>query len=282
MSVAVGSFTVQRVVAGAFALDGGAMFGVVPRSLWQRHLVPDDKNRVPLRATCLFLEGLGRRILIDTGMGTRWSEKTADLYAIDPSRSSVAAAMEGMKLHPDSITDVVLTHLHFDHAGGAFDKSRGALTLAFPEATHFVQERHWRWAQSPSPRDVGSFIGEAERKCLLDSGRLKFLDGETELLPGLTLLVTEGHTPGLQLPLVSGHRGLFFAGDLVPTRAHLKLSWGMAYDLSPLVLLDEKRALLERAARQSWVVAFGHDPNIAACTVRMEMGDFVVGEEVVL
>ena len=194
-------------------------------------------------------------------------------------RPTLASELAARGLAPGDVTDVVLTHLHFDHAGGV---TRPDGTLAFPRARHHLQRRNWEWAQHPTERDRGSYRVESFA-ALSGSDRLELIDGEREILPGLRVLPTDGHTPGLQcVRLEGGGRSLLYPADLIPTAAHLKSSWAMSYDLAPLAVLREKRALLEWAARDGSVVVFEHDPRLAACTVRAEKREFVVDREIQL
>ena len=185
-------------------------------------------------------------------------------------------------LSRDDITDVVLTHLHFDHAGGTTRLQGGALTLAFPRATYHLQRRNWKWAHQPAEKDAGSF--RAEDFALLErSGRLHLLEGQTELFPGIHLFPSEGHTVGLQLVRVTdGERSLVYCGDLIPTTSHLRASWVAAYDLYPLTVIEEKKMILAQAVEDRDMLFFEHDPQIACCTVKEDGGQVVVDQRVAL
>ena len=255
-------YQVDLVDAGRFALDGGAMFGIVPRALWSRRIAPDGRNRIPMAAHCLLLRGHGRVALVDTGMGDKHlgadgGAKFADIYAAGPS--TLVPGLAALGVAPADVTDVLLTHLHFDHVGGAVSRGAdGALGLTFPEATHHVQRRQWDWAHA-SPREGASFLAE-NLDPLGASGRLRLLDGPESPLPETALHLADGHTRGQQLLRVGAGRGaLLFAGDLLPTAAHVPPLWIMAYDIAPLDTLAEKTALLERAAAERWTVVFEHD-----------------------
>jgi len=177
---------------------------------------------------------------------------------------------------------VVLTHLHFDHAGGTTRLESGQPVLSFPRATYHLQRRNWKWAHQPSDRDRGSFRSE-DFALLEKSGRLHLLEGPTELYPGLQLMVFEGHTVGLQLPCIQSEgRSLLYCGDVIPTTAHLRSSWGMAYDVYPLTVAEEKKMILAQAVEERWTLFFEHDPAIAACTVREENGEVRVDTTVAL
>lgn len=287
MPLDIGRYRAHALLDGTFALDGGAMFGVVPKTLWQKHLPADDKNRVKLALRCLLLveQGrgdAGRKILVDCGIGEQWSPRLREIYAIE-RKGGLEARLAELGLVPEQITDVIVSHLHFDHVGGATLRSpEGALRLAFPRATHHVQRRNWTWAHHPTERDRASYLAETFA-ALEGSGKLHLIEGDTELLPGVFVTVSEGHTVGCQLVRVEGAGGsgpLVFAADLVPTSAHMRPSWHMAYDLYPLTILEEKRLFLAQALEEKAVLAFAHDPRVAAVRLREDEGDVAIAEVV--
>ncbi|MCA3014529.1 MAG: MBL fold metallo-hydrolase [Myxococcaceae bacterium] len=268
MPFGFGHLQVHQVRDGTIALDGGAMFGVVPRPLWERHFPPDARNRITLSLRCMLVLDGTRRILVDDGIGARWDGQKRDLYGISHEGLGVDAELARAGLTRDDITDVVLTHLHFDHAGGTTRDEGGQLRLSFPRATYHLQRRHWNWAHHASEKDRGSFRPD-DYSLLEKSGRLHLLEGNTELYPGVHLFVSEGHTVGLQLVrLESGDQTVVFCGDLVPTTAHLKPAWVAAYDLYPLTVIEEKKQLLAQAIEEGWHLFLEHDPHVAMCTVR--------------
>ena len=260
-------YRIDLVEAGRVKLDGGAMFGIVPKPLWERRIPADDRNRIPLAMRCLLLRGHGRTVLVDTGVGDKQDAKFEDIYGVDHAHSTLLGGLEALGVGPEDVTDVVLTHLHFDHVGGATRRrADGGLEVTFPEATYHVQAEHWRWAHE-SPREGASFLSE-NLDPLEASGRLNLLDGPDAPFEGLELPVVNGHTRGQQLVLVrDGDRALLYAGDLVPTAAHVPLLWVMAYDVEPLETIREKERLLRRAAAGGWLVVFEHDPEIASARV---------------
>ncbi len=272
----LGRFELHEVRDGTFALDGGAMFGVVPKAMWERKHPADERNRVQLALRCLLIVDGKRRVLVDDGIGSKWDGKHRDLYAIDHSKYDLDRELARAGFTRGDITDVVLTHLHFDHAGGTTRLESGQLELSFPNATYHLQRRNWAWAHHPTEKDKGSF--RAENYALLEnSGRLHLLEGQTELYPGIQLFVSEGHTVGLQLLRVTdGDESLVFCGDLIPTTSHFRPSWAMAYDLYPLTVIEEKKMILAQAVEDGSVLFFEHDPAIAACTVKEERGEVVV------
>ena len=260
-------YQIDLVEAGRLRLDGGAMFGIVPRPLWERRIAPDDRNRIPLAMRCLLLRGHGRTILVDTGMGHKADAKFEDIYGVDHAHSTLVGSLAALGVGPADVTDVVLTHLHFDHAGGASTRAAdGGLALTFAQATHHVQRAHWDWAHE-SPREGASFLAE-NLDPLEASGQLALRDGDDAPFPGVALHVVDGHTRGQQLVRVhDGTGSLLHAADLVPTAAHVPLLWVMAYDVEPLKTLAEKERLLRRAADEGWTLAFEHDPEVATAGV---------------
>lgn len=284
MSLRLGRFEIHQVRDGTFALDGGAMFGVVPKPLWEKKLAADAKNRVRLALRCMLIRDGKRAILVDDGIGTEWSEKHREMYGIDQSGFDLDRDLAAAGLSREEITDVVLTHLHFDHAGGTARRSGGELDLGFPNATYHLQRRNWKWAHQPAEKDQGSFRAD-DFRLLERSGRLHLIEGPTELYPGISLFVSEGHTVGLQLVRVTdadANRSVVYCGDLIPTTAHLRPSWVMAYDLYPLTTIEEKKMILAQAVEEGSILFFEHDPEIPACTVREEQGQVVVDQAVAL
>ncbi len=278
MPLQLGRFQMHEVRDGSIALDGGAMFGVVPRPLWEKQNPPDERNRITLTSSLLDRRRSMRKTLVDDGIGGRWDGKHKAMYGIDHRERDLERELKRAGLSRADITDVVLTHLHFDHAGGTtLEGGR----LAFPNATYHLQRRHWKCgAHQPSEKDKGSFRAE-DFGALEASGRLHLLEGATELYDGIHLFVSEGHTVGLQLVRVETDEGtVVFCGDLVPTTAHLRPAWVAAYDLYPLTVIEEKKQLLAQALEEKWVLFLEHDPKIAACRVRDEGGNVVVDEVV--
>lgn len=280
MPLQLGNMKVHAVSDGTLALDGGAMFGVVPRALWERRFTPDDRNRITLAMRCMLIETSGRRILVDDGIGTRWDGKHRAMYGIDHSAGGMDAALAKCGFTRGDITDVVLTHLHFDHAGGTASEDSGELRLSFPNATYHLQRRHWKWAHHPSEKDAGSFRRD-DFVLLEKSGRLHLLEGPTELYAGVHLFVSEGHTVGLQLVrLEADDKALVFCGDLIPTTAHLHAPWVAAYDLYPLTSIEEKKQILAQAIEERWYLFLEHDPLVAICTVKDDGSGQVVVDQV--
>jgi len=281
--VRVGRYEITGIVDAWLALDGGAMFGIVPRPLWEKRIAPDARNRIPLAARALVAVDRDARrvILVGDGMGDKWDAKRADLYAVDRAGVGLDAGLARLGLSREDVTDVVLTHLHFDHAGGTTRRATdGSLTLSFPRATHHIQRRSWQQAHAPSEKDAGSFLAE-DYALLQHSNQLHLVEGEAQLFPDVELVVSEGHTVGQQLPRFLGDRThLMYCGDVIPTHAHLRPSWVTAYDLFPLTTLEEKKVLLAEALEEDGVLFFEHDAAIAACRLREEDGEPVFAEAV--
>lgn len=265
-STDVGSIRIHALDAGRQWLDGGAMFGVVPRPLWSRKAPPDERNRIPLALRCLLVEAPGALVLIDTGIGNKESEKFHEIYGVDnagsPTRLQDAIRAAGFA--PDDIDIVVSTHLHFDHAGGNTHlRSVGDVVPSFPDAEYVVQESEFRFAHRNNPRIRASYLGPnfdpIER-----AGLWRFVDGVAEVTEGVRVIPTPGHTPHHQSVLIEsdGETACFLA-DVCPTTAHLSLPWIMGYDLEPLVTLESKRGLWERAFQDDWLLVFEHDPEVA-------------------
>ena len=268
----IGKYQVQLVDAGRYKLDGGAMFGVVPRNLWEKTNPPDDKNRITMSLNTLLLIRNGRVILVDSGVGRKFSEKYQQIYAVDYSEHSLLQSLAEKNIQPEDITDVIITHLHFDHVGGAtYYDNPGNLKLQFPNATHYVQKEQLEWAQKGFPKDRASYLSE-NIEPLLQSDKLKLLNGAHILEPGLELILSEGHTVAQQMMLISGEQEtLLYAADLIPMSAHIPIPWVMAYDLYPDTTIQEKEKLLKKAVDQEWMIFFEHDPRINCGTV--EIGD---------
>ncbi len=263
-----GNWQVDLLETGRFKLDGGAMFGVIPKSLWKKSNPTDELNRINMTMRSVCLRRDDRIVLIDNGVGHKDSAKFQDIFAIDFEVHSLIDGLKRLGISPDAVTDVILTHLHFDHAGGSVYGAGESLSLTFPNATHYVQREHWDWAMKPSDRDRASFLPENYMP-IQDAGRLQLLHGAEDILEDLSLQVVNGHTFGQQLVRILGDgRSLLFAGDLIPMSSHVPGPWIMGYDLQPLLTLNEKNTLLSTAAAQKDILIFEHDPHIEAATVQ--------------
>lgn len=263
----IGKYKLGIIESGFFGLDGGAMFGIIPKVLWQKTNSADEANRVKLATRHLLLESETKKIIIDTGMGNKWDEKAKGIYAID-EKLSMNSALSGKGLKAEDITDVVLTHLHFDHTGGSTVKVNNKLQPAFPNAKYFVQKQNFDWAINPSDRDKGSYIKENFLP-LYEEGLLNFIDGNQKFDDEVEFIVINGHTFGQQMVKISdGSTTILFCADLMPFISHIPIPYIMGYDLQPLVTLEEKKKYLKIALEENWKLFFGHDPEIAFATVK--------------
>jgi len=277
---AIGPYTLHAIETGRFGLDGGAMFGIVPKPLWSERIEPDAQNRIPLAMRCLLLVGDGRVILVDTGIGDTFAgTKYQDLFAVDHSEASLMDSLAARGVGPGDVTDVILTHLHFDHAGGSTRRTDDGPVVAFPHATYHVQRRHWDWARGPNPKEAQSFQA-ASFAPIEAAGQLRLVEGETTLLPHVEVSLVHGHTEAQQIVTVrDSNTTLVYVADLLPTTHHLPPAWTMAYDVRPLQTMDEKKEFLEQAADAEWKLFFEHDPEVAAADVeRTDRGIQVVNE----
>lgn len=270
----LGDYRVEVVPDTEFRLDGGAMFGVVPRELWSKVCPPDEQNRIRLNMNCLFIETGSERILIETGIGDKWTPKQAAMYSITRKRSLSESLHTITGVSAEEITIVVNTHLHFDHAGGntTLDKTGGSAVPAFPNARYFVSRAEFEHAESPHERDRASYLPENWQP-LIESGQLELKDSDYEVVPGLTMKTVAGHSRTMQCArLERGGQTLFGFADLIPMRAHIRLPWIMGYDLYPMETLEAKKKLLPQAARENWLCLFYHDPDAPLCHVVEEDG----------
>jgi glyoxylase-like metal-dependent hydrolase (beta-lactamase superfamily II) len=278
----IGPYNIHALETGRFALDGGAMFGIVPWVFWSKTNPPDERQRIDLAARCLLIQGNGRTILVDDGNGSKWNDKLKDIYKLDTSEHEIVRSLQKHGLTPADITDVILTHLHFDHAGGSTTRLNGALVPTFPKARYYVQKSHWALALQPTEKDRGSFMRE-DFLPLHEHGVLEFVEGAGEIFPGIELIVCNGHTAAQQLPKISdGRTTLLFCCDLFPTVSHLPLPYVMAYDVRPLVTIEEKKEILSRAYEEQWILFFEHDPKVEAVTVKASEKRFVVDRTITL
>jgi glyoxylase-like metal-dependent hydrolase (beta-lactamase superfamily II) len=263
----IGSVTVHAIQAGGQQLDGGAMFGVVPKTLWSRRLPADDKNRIAMGMRCLLIEHPHGLVLIDTGSGNKETPKFHDIYGIENrGRDGRTALEDGIRQAghtPEDVSLVINTHLHFDHAGGnTWRTPTGEVHAAFPNARYLVQQGEFEYAMRPNERTMASYF-PPNWAPIMAADRFDLVSGAAEVLPGLSVLPTPGHTPHHQSVLLrSGGETLCFLGDVVPTAHHLPLPWIMGYDVEPLVTLESKRTLLANALREEWVVVFEHDAQV--------------------
>jgi glyoxylase-like metal-dependent hydrolase (beta-lactamase superfamily II) len=261
----VGAVRIHAVEAGLQRLDGGAMFGVVPKPLWNKRIPADERNRIPLALRCLLIEAPGALVLVDTGIGNKEDEKFRDIYGVEnpgePTRLEDGIRAAGFQ--PDDVDMVVLTHLHFDHAGGAtVQTGDGTIRPAFPEARYVVQEQELEFAHRRNERIQASYLPH-NFDPISDADLWHLVDGEVELTEGIRLIPSPGHTPHHQSVLVESEgRTACYLADVCPTASHIRLPWIMGYDLEPLVTLESKRSLWRRALDEEWLLIFEHDPVV--------------------
>ncbi len=256
----IGDIKVTVITDGRFWIDGGAIFGIVPKVMWEPLIPPDEKNRIPLALNLAVIEAGGRTVLVDTGVGTKLTEKQNRIYKVQDVKG-VKARLAEADIDSKSIDTVILTHLHFDHMGGATALDGGEVEAVLPNARFVVQEKEWRDAQNCDELTKGGYF-DTSFAALEKSGRLDLIDGDYEAAPGVTCRVTGGHTRAHQVVLLEskGERGIHFA-DLIPTTAHLKPAFVMALDLFPQQVLAAKKHFLEQAHREHWLCIFNHDCN---------------------
>jgi glyoxylase-like metal-dependent hydrolase (beta-lactamase superfamily II) len=273
----LGGVRVRAVVVSRFRLDGGSMFGQVPKSLWRGFAKADHENRIPLVVRALLVESGGARLLVDAGLGGDFSDEEHERLAIDPALTDLPTTLRGAGVAPESVTHVLLTHLHFDHLGGLTAGGKPAL----PHARVLLHRAQWERARAPGPKERRSL--RAADLAVLEGAERVLLEGAGPILPGVEVLPTEGHTAGLLAVTVRGAREtLHFPSDLIPTLAHVRLAYTTGFDLWPERLLEEKRAILGEAAAGGDLIAFQHDPRTAACRVARGADGFVVRERVAL
>jgi len=276
----LGGWRIHTLETGFLWLDGGSMFGSVPKALWSRMQAPDAQNRIRLAMRCLLLERDQRRVLVDVGIGDKLSPKLMEIYRVELGEHTLERALAAMDLGIEDVTDVVLTHLHFDHAAGATRVSGGSLRPRLPKARYYVQRRNLENARHPNPRERASYMAE-NFEPLAEAGVLDLVDGAHSPWPGIELFTAEGHTRGQQLVRVSGPEGaLYYVADLIPTASHVRIPFVMGYDVAAIETMEEKRALLSRAAAERAWVCLEHDPDVALARPVAEGDDFAWGETV--
>ena len=267
----INKWKIIPIQTGRFWLDGGAMMGTVPKVLWEKEHRPDGENRIELGLRVLLLDDGERRIIIETGLGNKFDKKFADMFSINQSPDPLYDALKKEGYSPDDITDVILTHLHFDHAGGATREVGEAISPSFPNATYIISRSNWDAAISPSPRDRASYLMENFQP-LMDSGVVRLVDDNERIYDSVLCYNVNGHTSGQQLIIIGDKdETICFCSDLIPLRSHLRLPWIMGYDLNAELTLKEKKQFLDKAADNNWLLFFYHDPKYIA--VKIKHGD---------
>ena len=260
-----GEFELFVVSDGTFRLDGGAMFGTIPKVLWERTNPADDRNRILMGLNCLLIRTPTENILVDTGLGAAYDEKFAFLYGVDKSQTDLLRSLAAAGVQAADINKVILTHLHFDHAGGnCFQEGNGEFRPTFPNAVYYINEGELAYAKEPDPRSSPSYLSYTWEP-LERREQVVPISGEVEVAPGVTILLAPGHTPNHQIVTVKS-RGLTacFLADLVPTPSHLKTHYVMGFDLDALTAMKNKERVLKQAQAENWLLVFEHSPDIKA------------------
>ena len=261
---------VYSIDTGLFKLDGGAMFGVVPKTIWNKLNPADELNMCTWAMRCMLVIDGDRKILIDTGMGNKQSEKFFSHY-YPHGDGSLMGSLHQLGFHPEDITDVILTHLHFDHCGGAVIRRDDQLALAFPNSLYWSSKAHWDWAKNPNAREKASFLRENFMP-IEESGQLRFVDElpgkRTRFNEHIEIQFVHGHTSSMMIPMINYHqRTIVYMADLIPSIAHIPLPYVMAYDMYPMTTLEEKEIFLNEAAEKEYILFMEHDPINTCCTV---------------
>jgi glyoxylase-like metal-dependent hydrolase (beta-lactamase superfamily II) len=253
---------------GFFKLDGGAMFGVVPKSIWQKTNPPDTNNLCTWAMRCLLVENENRLILIDNGIGDKQDPKFLSYYHLHGD-DSLVKSIRRAGFSEDDITDMFLTHLHFDHCGGGVKKVGDRFELAFPNATYWSNEAHWTWATEPNAREKASFLRENIIP-MKESGHLRMIpQDQTSPFDGMEIFYASGHTDKMMIPMIRyNNRTVCFMADLIPSSSHIPIPYVMGYDTRPLITMEEKDRFLKLAAENDYILFFEHDPSVQCCTVK--------------
>jgi glyoxylase-like metal-dependent hydrolase (beta-lactamase superfamily II) len=270
--VKLGHLELHIITAGHVLLDGGAMFGVIPRPLWEKKMQPDARNRITLSMNSLLILAGGKRILVETGAGDKMNAKTREIYGLDGP--FVEDELRGYGLRPEDIDIVLNTHLHFDHAGGNTRVENDKVVPTFPNARYVVQRGEFEHAMNPNERDRASYFPENYGP-LEAAGMFTLLDGDGEIAPGVEVIKLPGHTAHMQgVKLTGGGKTAFLFADLVPTTAHLPIPWIMGYDLYPMTTLENKKRWIPDVVREGWLAVFAHDARVPAAYLRERNGQW--------
>jgi len=277
--IKIGKWKIYPIEMGTFWLDGGAMMGSVPKVLWAKTNIPDSLNRIKLALRCLLVDDGENLVLIETGIGNKNSNKFCSMFNID-IKNTLSDTLSDIGYSVENIKHIILTHLHFDHAGGAtmFDLD-GNIVPTFPNAKYYITAKNWNAAINPNPKDRASYLKE-NFMVLHEKGILEIIPENSTILDGISTYVVNGHTHGQQLVRVSDEESnLFFCSDLIPLKSHLSLPWIMGYDLNASLTLDEKKAFLDLASQNKWILYFYHDPEVVAVTIEKKENRYVVVDE---
>ena len=278
----IGPYHIYSIETSEFGLDGGAMFGIVPKTIWEKCSPADNLNRINMVTRSMLLVSNNKKVLIDTGNGTKWDEKYKKIYNINTSLYNIETSLLKYGYTPEDITDVICTHMHFDHIGGNTKIEFGKVVPTFVNAKYWVSKENWNLANDPSQKDQGSFL-EDDWKVLLDNNMIKIISGTEPFIEGINIYLTYGHTEGLIHPIISdGTQTIFYGSDLFPTVAHVPINWVMAYDIQPVVTMKEKEYLLNKMYLEDWILFFEHDPNIQACKIDRDGQKYKIKKSVIV
>ena len=278
----IGNYKLYSIVTSQFSLDGGAMFGIIPKVIWEKEASADQLNRINMVTRSLLLIGNGRNIIIDTGNGDKWDKKYKSIYNIRLDKVNLNNSLSKVGLSPDNITDVICTHLHFDHAGGNTTYNNDQIVPTFPNAQYWVHKDNWDLANSPTEKDKGSYL-EENWKVLAQNSMIKFINGKSDIFLGIDLFISNGHTTGMAHPIIKdSSKTVFYAADMFPMACHIPLNWIMAYDINPIQTIKEKKYLLSKIVDENWIIFFEHDPIRQAGTVKEKNGIYDLKETVLI
>jgi len=256
----LGKFEISIISDGLFWLDGGAMFGVVPKVLWNKLTPADELNRIKLALNCLLIKTPDKKIIVDTGIGDKLKDRFKEMYRIEREQG-LLGALKNFGIRPEEIDFVINTHLHFDHCGGNTYKKDGDIVPTFPAAVYIIQKQEWDDALHPNERTRASYLSENFLP-IEKTGQLKLVEGDYEVVPGIKAISTSGHTKGHQSVFIeSEDKKAIYFGDLIPTASHIKIPYVMGYDLFPLEVIENKKRLLQKAEQEGWLLIFEHDPK---------------------
>jgi glyoxylase-like metal-dependent hydrolase (beta-lactamase superfamily II) len=275
-AIELGGFRITLVREDTYWWDGGAMFGVVPKTLWSRHAASDERNRLPLGFNCYLIETGEHSILIETGGGGKFDARRRERMKLPPEAKPLPDIIASAGIDPERIDMVVNTHLHWDHCGWNTIVTQGAPQPAFPRAKYYTRRGEWEHAHRKHPRDSVAYL-DANYDPLVESGRMRLIDEDTEIAPGVRLCLAPGHTDDMMVvTAASAGRTFCFLSDLVPTVAHITPTWITAFDLDPIQTIDSKLDWLARAAQGKWICAFAHEMDAAFARIVQQDGKFEV------
>lgn len=271
----LGNIKLSIICDGTFWLDGGAMFGVVPKVLWNKLNPADELNRIRLSLNCLLIEHPDGIVLVDTGIGENLKDRFVEMYRVERKRTFLESLAEH-NVSPENVAYVINTHLHFDHCSGNTQKCDGEWRSTFPRARYIVQEQEWHDAMNPNERTQASYLKETFHP-VKEAGQLIRVSGEHEVLPGIRVLQTNGHTRGHQSVLIeSENNKAFYLGDFIPTTSHIRIPYIMGYDLYPTALIERKKQILQEAVHEHWLLIFEHDYEVPFAYVHEKDGRFII------